>query len=163
MPMTHRGLQEVGLGDWPSWYRRANEDRFAPDSPGGPRERQRTIGNNDLSKDPENEMTSELEKSTPRGDDGGVKASRTLAFESRARERRRKLLTVGTQSKVYTSNVQKISARGVDDRVLRREVRDWEEDVDSDSTIFSNGAEMPKGNAEKKRLTKEVEGGLIDI
>ncbi|EPE25258.1 hypothetical protein GLAREA_11839 [Glarea lozoyensis ATCC 20868] len=156
MPMTLRGLQEVGLDNWPGWYRRANEDCFAPDSPRSLRERQRTTANKDLSKEPENNMILELEKGTPRGDAGGLKASRISAFEPRAGERRRKLLN-GTPKKDRTS------ARGVDDRVLRREVRIWEEDVDSDSTIFSNGPDMPRENAEKGRLTKEVEGGLIDV
>ena len=28
MPMTHSGLQETGLSDWPAWYRASNPDYF---------------------------------------------------------------------------------------------------------------------------------------
>lgn len=31
MPMTLQGLQEVGLADWPSWYRRLNPGYFVND------------------------------------------------------------------------------------------------------------------------------------
>jgi len=34
MPMTVRGLEEVGLPDWPSWFRKQNPGYFVSDSRG---------------------------------------------------------------------------------------------------------------------------------
>jgi hypothetical protein len=34
MPMTVRGLEEVGLPDWPSWFRKQNPEYFVSDSRG---------------------------------------------------------------------------------------------------------------------------------
>lgn len=35
MPMTLHGLQEVGLSDWPIWFRKENPGYFVSDSRGG--------------------------------------------------------------------------------------------------------------------------------
>jgi hypothetical protein len=141
MPMTRHKLMEVGLGDWPNWYRRANGDRFAPDLPSRTRERQRRGESDDLSRRIVNDVqvlgAGRVSPSVDDDSNNALKSLKSSVFESRARERRRKLLARDPKARRSPIRASREVARCVDDRVAKAEAKSWEDDVDRDSSTAS--------------------------
>jgi hypothetical protein len=167
MPMARHKLGEVGLGDWPDWFRRANPDCFASDLPSRAREPQRRSGSDDRGRRYERDIALfGVERNAPSTDNDGntaLKGLKSSVFESRERERRRKLLTSDSRApRGSPVRASREMARCVDDRAAKAETKSWEEDVDSDNSTSSSKKPL-RGKTGKGRLLTEAEGGLIDV
>lgn len=136
MPMTLNGLQEVGLGNWPNWYRKANMDRFAPDAPDGTRGRQRKVGAFNSNRRRESSNVRTERKAPSDTDEISLSSLRTSSLESRPRERRRKCLWNESRAQSKASHDHKDIISGVDDRMVRAETKAWENDKEDGSIAF---------------------------
>lgn len=132
MPMTLTGLQEVGLGNWPNWYRKANMDRFASDSPDGTRGRQRKVG---MANSTRQRRSTRDERKAPKDiDEVSLTSLRTSSFEFSSRELRRNYLRDYSRNPGNVLHSRKDMIGGVDDRMVRAETKAWENDKEDCST-----------------------------
>jgi len=150
MPMTLPGLQEIGLNDWPAWYRNLNPGYFA----GNVREdRLRGLGRRDRARARAGMMVGQIEYGCI-GGGGYLGGCRGLAKGEQVEEKKGEMVLEklrgleGVGEKGFSKNV-------ILERAAVKETRDWE-----DESIGSEGGDKSLVEEKKAKIAKEK---LVDI
>ncbi|PBP22553.1 CAP-Gly domain-containing protein [Diplocarpon rosae] len=145
MPMSSSGLQEVGLGDWPLWFRRLNPGYFASES---------LHPNSDLARAGDKDRRSRrpsVRLCTSTGSNG-VTCCGVLHGPGRGRERAR------------PREIHGLRGKGVQDRAERsglRMVRNEELGEQIVSRLRSMAREQPEKVAEKERGERGLSSSVL--
>ncbi|KAG9232922.1 hypothetical protein BJ875DRAFT_62862 [Amylocarpus encephaloides] len=154
MPMTLHGLQQLGLRDWPEWYRKRNPGCFVNDSSVGGRGRRGALSETDVRCREKMEVGEQI-----------VRKLRSLEVKGGEKGREKK---VGGSVVKGRGAVKALRVGGNLDNVLaRRETRNWEDDSESSdgSTVHGGNAGDGEGREEDivPRTPLAVQTELIEV
>lgn len=191
MPMTTSGLQDVGLADWPAWFRRMNPGYFAAESPdpscgvggsAGERRGRRTAPSAKACASPGGNggaCCGALHRPTGVGREktrlkervGGGRERERLDREAGRAVRREELgeqiiarlrgIAKQVQEKEKEKGGKSLSSSALIERAAARDTRDWEEEESADG-----GDEGELGALGERRETGEEtakKGKLVDV
>ncbi|CAG8958512.1 hypothetical protein HYFRA_00009827 [Hymenoscyphus fraxineus] len=167
MPMDRDGLREVGLREWPGWFRRGNPGLFGD---GGVRARR--AGGVDVLERGERgerglgeEILERLRRLEGRewgvekmdGEGGGTEREK----EKNGRKVKGRGAVKAPAVVEMSGKVERVErAKGLDDRIVRKETRRWEDDEsgdDSDISSLPPRREVDISEGEAKRKEKLVD------
>jgi hypothetical protein len=175
--MTLQGVHEIGLADWPGWYRRANAACFVSDDAptgrgrrGGVSEPEREhirLSEWDERVERERERLREVGRERLVGamreeeiGEGVLRRLRGLEYKNRGRDSVRSVPMDRVKGRGQVKAL--VGVRGIDDSVAKREIGRWADDVDSD--VESDRIEGQKvGENMESRAGKVDEEELIVV
>jgi hypothetical protein len=172
MPMTINGLAEVGLSDWPSWYRSLNPGFFVSgtDRIGG----RLTLRNRNLHVRAERRLTggnSNKGKVAGKKDEEPTLGEQIIErLRSMEREKEKEKMGIKGRRQVLAPKVEGKEKNNVSAMVERAAVRDarrWEDESEGtlegsegEAVEESSGSEAEKRDAKRENLQK---GKLVDV
>lgn len=168
MPMTLHGLQEVGLRDWPAWYRGLNPGYFVDsrDGPGSGRSislRGSQRGGPRLRRDERVGHAGERRPAVAKGEELGDEILRKLKGleKEKEREKERDIIAKSKmeheREKVRKTVVAEDNAAAVERAAASNTLR-WEDDDSEDE-------ELERVEEKKKKMDISAEGSrkLVDV
>lgn len=163
MPMTIPGLQEIGLTDWPGWYRTLNPGYFAVKNTSrlaasGRRTRGRTCAGNGCCESSGHVVESAIGRlrGSPRVRGHGRLTREDAGIGEEILDRLRAMSREGKKAASKSTAEKEVSNNVLLERAANKETRKWEDESEDKSEVDE------KSEVEEKRV-KNGKEKLVDV